>query len=67
MYVFYIYRYVCGFVEVLEKVQAQIDVLKSLFSRLAEIVRECPGQYYRLGDGWFNSLGSFVYTSSCTC
>lgn len=38
--------------EVVEKVQAQIDVLKSLFTQLAEIVRECPGQYYRYHGDW---------------
>ncbi|KAM7531723.1 hypothetical protein LguiB_035133 [Lonicera macranthoides] len=38
--------------EVLEKAKAQIDVLKELFSRLAEIVHECPGQYYRYHGDW---------------
>ncbi|KAL8125988.1 uncharacterized protein LOC141720649 [Apium graveolens] len=38
--------------EVLEKVQTEIDVLKGLFNQLAEIVRECPGQYYRYHGDW---------------
>ncbi|WOL09863.1 translin [Canna indica] len=33
--------------EVLEKARVQIEVLKRLFGRLAEILRECPGQYFR--------------------
>ncbi|KAJ9559434.1 hypothetical protein OSB04_014048 [Centaurea solstitialis] len=38
--------------KVLEKAKAQIDVLKQLFSSLAEIVRESPGQYYRYHGDW---------------
>lgn len=38
--------------DVLEKARAQAGVLKGLFGRLAEILRECPGQYYR----WAYSL-----------
>ncbi|KAG1354940.1 hypothetical protein COCNU_07G010520 [Cocos nucifera] len=34
--------------EVLEKTTVQIGVLKDLFGRLAEILRESPGQYYRI-------------------
>ncbi|KAK2658092.1 hypothetical protein Ddye_011144 [Dipteronia dyeriana] len=34
--------------EVLEKAKAQIDALKGLYSRLAEVLRECTGEYYRL-------------------
>lgn len=33
--------------EVLEKPKAQIAVLRELYSRLAEVLHECPGQYYR--------------------
>lgn len=33
--------------EVVEKARVQIEVLKGLFGRLAEILKECPGQYYR--------------------
>lgn len=39
---------VCFFgAEVLEKPKAQIAVLRELYSRLAEVLHECPGQYYR--------------------
>lgn len=38
--------------EVLEKAKAQIGVLKELFHRLAEILHECPGQYYRYNGDW---------------
>ncbi|XP_076895252.1 uncharacterized protein LOC143547807 [Bidens hawaiensis] len=38
--------------EVLEKAKTQIDVLKQLFSQLADIVRESPGQYYRYHGDW---------------
>lgn len=32
----------------MEKPKAQIGVLRKLYNRLAEIVRESPGHYYRL-------------------
>ncbi|XVF76406.1 hypothetical protein PTKIN_Ptkin13bG0263800 [Pterospermum kingtungense] len=38
--------------EVLEKAKAQIDALKDLYSKLAEVIRECPGQYYRYHGDW---------------
>ncbi|CAL9124758.1 unnamed protein product [Musa textilis] len=38
--------------EVLEKAKVQIEVLKDLFRGLAEILRECPGQYYRYHGDW---------------
>ncbi|KAK6126206.1 hypothetical protein DH2020_040049 [Rehmannia glutinosa] len=38
--------------EVLEKAKGQIVVLRELFSKLAEIIRECPGQYYRYHGDW---------------
>lgn len=43
---------VCVFVflfdlELLEKAKAQVGVLKELYNRLAVILNECPGQYYR--------------------
>nr|XP_023885804.1 uncharacterized protein LOC111997903 [Quercus suber] len=33
--------------ELLEKAKAQVGVLKELYNRLAVILNECPGQYYR--------------------
>ncbi|KAL6987388.1 hypothetical protein U1Q18_013135 [Sarracenia purpurea var. burkii] len=39
-------RFQCH-IEILEKAEAQIGMLKELFHRLAEILLECPGQYYR--------------------
>ncbi|MBA0693112.1 hypothetical protein Goari_010619 [Gossypium aridum] len=33
--------------EVLQKANSQINVLQDLYKKLAEVVRECPGQYYR--------------------
>lgn len=38
--------------EVLERPKAQIGVLKELYNRLAEVLRECPGQYYRYHGDW---------------
>ncbi|URE00845.1 Translin family [Musa troglodytarum] len=38
--------------DVLEKARAQAGVLKGLFGRLADILRECPGQYYRFHGDW---------------
>ncbi|KAK2974740.1 hypothetical protein RJ640_007167, partial [Escallonia rubra] len=46
--------------EVLEKAKSQIGVLKELFSRLAEIVRECPGQYYRYHGDWRSETQTVV-------
>lgn len=33
--------------EVLEKPKSQIGVLKELYNRLAEVLRDCPSQCYR--------------------
>ncbi|RWW16124.1 hypothetical protein GW17_00020002 [Ensete ventricosum] len=38
--------------DVLEKAKLQIEVLKDLFGGLAQILRECPGQYYRYHGDW---------------
>lgn len=38
--------------DILEKAKSQIGVLKGLYSQLAEILRECPGQYYRYHNEW---------------
>ncbi|KAI3885934.1 hypothetical protein MKW92_021438 [Papaver armeniacum] len=38
--------------EVLERAKGQIEVLKGLYSNLAEILKECPGQYYRFHGEW---------------
>ncbi|KAK9127475.1 hypothetical protein Syun_016272 [Stephania yunnanensis] len=38
--------------EVTARAEAQIDVLKGLYRRLAEILRELPGQYYRYHGDW---------------
>uniref|UniRef100_A0A6N2L5V3 Translin n=1 Tax=Salix viminalis TaxID=40686 RepID=A0A6N2L5V3_SALVM len=53
--------------EVLEKAKAQIGVLQGFYNRLAEITRECPGQYYRYHGDWKSetqtvvSLLTFMY------
>ncbi|XP_057475134.1 uncharacterized protein LOC130763263 isoform X1 [Actinidia eriantha] len=46
--------------EVLEKAKAQIGMLKELFHRLAEILRECPGQYYRYHGDWKSETQTVV-------
>ncbi|XP_058207997.1 uncharacterized protein LOC131321022 [Rhododendron vialii] len=46
--------------EVLEKAKAQIGVLKEIFHRLAEILRECPGQYYRYHGDWRSETQTVV-------
>ncbi|XP_021655831.2 uncharacterized protein LOC110646637 isoform X2 [Hevea brasiliensis] len=35
-----------------EEAKAQIGVLKGLYGQLAEIIRDCPGQYYRYHGDW---------------
>ncbi|KAG8376571.1 hypothetical protein BUALT_Bualt09G0077300 [Buddleja alternifolia] len=46
--------------EVLEKAKGQIDLLKELYSKLAEIMRECPGQYYRYHGDWRSETQTVV-------
>lgn len=46
--------------EVLEKAKSQIGVLKEHFNRLAEIIRECPGQYYRYHNDWRSETQTVV-------
>ncbi|MCL7025707.1 hypothetical protein MKW94_002994 [Papaver nudicaule] len=38
--------------EVLQRANVQIEVLKGLYGQLAEILKECPGQYYRFHGEW---------------
>ncbi|KAM0852119.1 hypothetical protein ACQ4PT_051984 [Festuca glaucescens] len=38
--------------DVLGKANAQVEVIKGLYSQLAEILKECPGQYYRYHGDW---------------
>lgn len=38
--------------EVLEKAKGQVALLKQHYSQLSEVVRECPGQYYRYHGDW---------------
>ncbi|KZV43310.1 Translin family protein isoform 1 [Dorcoceras hygrometricum] len=38
--------------DVLEKAKGQINVLRHLYSKLAEIMEEYPGQYYRYHGDW---------------
>ncbi|XVE96639.1 hypothetical protein REPUB_Repub02eG0240000 [Reevesia pubescens] len=46
--------------EVLEKAKSQINVLKDLYNKLAEVVRECPGQYYRYHGDWRSEIQMVV-------
>ncbi|KAF8397718.1 hypothetical protein HHK36_016640 [Tetracentron sinense] len=46
--------------EVLEKAKGQIVVLKELFNRLAEILRECPGQHYRYHGDWKSETQTMI-------
>ncbi|KAL2533629.1 Translin family protein [Abeliophyllum distichum] len=53
--------------DILEKVKQQIGVLRELYNKLAEIIRECPDQYYRYHADWKSetqtvvSLLSFIH------
>lgn len=38
--------------DVLVKAKAQVEVIKGLYARLAEVLKECPGQYYRYHADW---------------
>ncbi|KAE8099614.1 hypothetical protein FH972_017581 [Carpinus fangiana] len=46
--------------ELLEKPKAQIGVLKELYNRLAVVLRECPGQYYRYHGDWRSETQTVV-------
>ncbi|MQM07564.1 hypothetical protein Taro_040409 [Colocasia esculenta] len=46
--------------EVLAKAGAQVGVLKELFGRIGEILRECPGQYYRYHGDWRSETQTVV-------
>ncbi|KAL0375067.1 UNVERIFIED_CONTAM: hypothetical protein Sradi_3422400 [Sesamum radiatum] len=46
--------------EVLETAKEQIGLMRELFSRLAEITRECPGQYYRYHGDWRSETQTVV-------
>lgn len=46
--------------EVLEKAKSKIIVLKELFGKLAEVLRECSGQYYRYHGDWRSETQSAV-------
>ncbi|ERM94850.1 hypothetical protein AMTRI_Chr07g29300 [Amborella trichopoda] len=46
--------------EVLEKAKAQISTLRDLYQRLSEILRECPGQYYRYHGDWRSETQTVV-------
>ncbi|XP_041028251.1 translin [Juglans microcarpa x Juglans regia] len=46
--------------ELLEKAKAQIGVLKELYNRLAEVLRECDGQYYRYHGDWKSETQTVV-------
>ncbi|XP_043816379.1 translin isoform X2 [Manihot esculenta] len=43
-----------------EEAKAQIGVLKGLYSQLAEIIRDCPGQYYRYHGDWRSETQTVV-------
>nr|GMC82204.1 translin [Ipomoea batatas]GMC90486.1 translin [Ipomoea batatas] len=46
--------------EVLEKANVHIGVLKELYSKLLEVLRECPGQYYRYHGDWRSETQTVV-------
>ncbi|XP_052173975.1 uncharacterized protein LOC127789197 [Diospyros lotus] len=46
--------------EVLKEVKSQIGSLKELYHKLAEILQECPGQYYRYHGDWRSETQTVV-------
>ncbi|XP_004493980.1 uncharacterized protein [Cicer arietinum] len=46
--------------ELFEKAKIQIHVLKEKYELLADILRECPGQYYRYHGDWRSETQSVV-------
>ncbi|GAV67881.1 Translin domain-containing protein [Cephalotus follicularis] len=47
-------------VEVVEKAKAHISVLKELYGKLAEVLCECHGQYYRYHGDWRSATQTVV-------
>ncbi|KAL3680131.1 hypothetical protein R1sor_023087 [Riccia sorocarpa] len=50
--------------EVLNKAKSYIPQLQKLYSQLAEIIRDRPGQYYRYHDHWRNQTHTVVFLLS---
>ncbi|XP_062205289.1 uncharacterized protein LOC133907299 [Phragmites australis] len=46
--------------DVLGKAKAQVEVIKGLYAQLAEILKECPGQYYRYHGDWRSETQAVV-------
>ncbi|TVU30539.1 hypothetical protein EJB05_22169, partial [Eragrostis curvula] len=46
--------------DVLGKAKAQVVVIKGLYAQLAEILKECPGQYYRYHGDWRSETQAVV-------
>ncbi|KAJ1295420.1 hypothetical protein BS78_01G222600 [Paspalum vaginatum] len=38
--------------DVLGKAKAQVEVIKGLYAQLADVLKECPGEYYRYHGDW---------------
>ncbi|TKV93641.1 hypothetical protein SEVIR_9G239000v4 [Setaria viridis] len=46
--------------DVLGKAKAQVEVIKGLYAQLAEVLKECPGQYYRYHGDWRSETQAVV-------
>ncbi|KAK3157673.1 hypothetical protein QOZ80_2AG0125930 [Eleusine coracana subsp. coracana] len=46
--------------DVLGKAKAQVEVIKGLYAQLPEILKECPGQYYRYHGDWRSETQAVV-------
>jgi predicted translin family RNA/ssDNA-binding protein len=46
--------------EILEKSKSRINILKDLYNKLAEVVHESPGHYYRYHGDWRNETQTVV-------
>ncbi|EEF42928.1 translin [Ricinus communis] len=46
--------------EILEEAKAQIEVLKKLYSQLADIIKDRPGQFYRYHGDWKSETQTVV-------
>ncbi|GLJ04795.1 hypothetical protein SUGI_0003530 [Cryptomeria japonica] len=54
-------HYAANSQEVLEKSKVHIEKLKELYAQLAEVIKGCPGQYYRYHDHWRNQTYNVVF------
>eukprot|EP00249_Psilotum_nudum_P010460 c22557_g1_i3 orf=818-1582(-) len=47
--------------EILSKAKLHVETLRTIYAQLAEVIKGCPGQYYRYHDHWRNQTHTVVF------